>query len=724
MKKVLSVLVVLSMLLSILPATVSAAHWADGDVKYLIENGAIAEDDAMLKNLDTPITRSQMVKVIVALLQGDEPIEGKEYFTDISSEDTHIAKAAANGYVNGFGDGTFRPNNPITRQDFFTIVGRAYELTGEATQEFTDADSIADYAKPYVDALQGIGIVNGYGDGAVNPRGNITIAETLAVMRRTDEHVKANTPKEEEKNKPSGGSSGGGGGGGGYVGGGGSNSTPTAPTATFDIELTDDYSSGIVAYVTAHITTYDSMPLKKTLVLREDSYTDGSAGSSKYEWEMAEEFGQYIAEEDGKYAIPDFGTYELHMVDCNDNVTVSSFDVKPPNSNDMMPPQLDIEVVSDVDSTLTLKVDASDDVGVARVDYVDPTGLRSSYGSPMRIARNYKIHVNGRISITEDTVSITAYKNATYIFCAMDVNGNATYIAVSIHRSDTNKGIYIDDKCHTYAGDDEVPWVGYVLDTTEEVNDTTEITVSIGDEGNRVAEIGYFRMDDCYTVEETENMLSTKAYKKDRWDIDLSQDIDELLQYEDDCGGYGSMHILKNYYEATKDGSGIQILPIESNTITVTENGVYFIYARTSGGIFTDTPGDLTVRRVEVNNIKTASATFEVEHEEDTSSEYVAYVTATVDANPNAPVKQMFVVKSDYEPESAGTYREYTPNGKAQKIWDEVSISGEYIPIEESKFSISEYGTYSLYMLDEYGNWGVSEVTIEAPEPEPDSTEP
>ena len=180
MKRILSLLIVLSVLISSLP--IVSAHWADEDVAYLIKNGAIAEDDTMLQNPDTPITRTHMVKVIVALLQGDEPIEGKEYFTDITADDTHIAKAAENGFVNGFGDGTFRPNNPITRQDFFTIVGRAYKLEGEATKEFTDNDSIADYAKPYVDALQSIGIVNGYGDGTVNPRGNITIAETLAVI--------------------------------------------------------------------------------------------------------------------------------------------------------------------------------------------------------------------------------------------------------------------------------------------------------------------------------------------------------------------------------------------------------------------------------------------------------------------------------------------------------------------------------------------------------------
>ena len=197
-------------------------------------------------------------------------------------------------------------------------------------------------------------------------------------------------------------------------------------------------------------------------------------------------------------------------------------------------------------------------------------------------------------------------------------------------------------------------------------------------------------------------------------DMDLSQDIETLINQANDKE---AVCILKDNYSAMQFGSGVKRTRFEGDTINLTKNGVYYIFDQNSTGSF-------TLVRFSVNNIKTASATFEVEHEEDASSEYVAHVTATATANPNAPVKQMFAVKSDYEPESAGAYRAYTPNGKAQKIWDEVSVSGEYIPVEEAKFSVSEYGTYSLYMLDEYGNWGVSEVNIEEPAPEPDITEP
>ncbi|MBR5478980.1 MAG: S-layer homology domain-containing protein, partial [Clostridia bacterium] len=391
MKKVLSLLVVVSMLVSILPATVSATHWADEDVKYLVENGAIAEDDAMLQNLDTPITRSQMVKVIVALLDGDEPIEGKEYFTDISPEDTHIAKAAENGFVNGFGDGTFRPNNPITRQDFFTIVGRAYELTGEATNEFTDNDSIADYAKPYVDALQGIGIVNGYGDGTVNPRGNITIAETLAVMHRTDEHVKTNTPEEqpkEEEKKPTGSS---GGGGGGYVGGG---NHPTGvpnptPKVKMSVEVEEDCTGKYVGYLTVEVIDRPSAgPIQKIMLLKEGDYSFPDvplyAGVTKPKMDKAETFGQYIAEENGKYALPDFGKYELHILASNVRWS-QSFTVNPPISSDNTAPELDLEVVNEEGSSTypcTFKVTATDGAGIARIDYVKSTGLISKSDRP------------------------------------------------------------------------------------------------------------------------------------------------------------------------------------------------------------------------------------------------------------------------------------------------------------------------------------------------------
>ena len=431
MRKILSVLIVLSMLITSLPITY--AHWADEDVKYLIENGAIAEDDAMLENLDTPITRSQMVKVIVALLDGEEPIEGKEYFTDITADDTHIAKATENGFVNGFGDGTFRPNSPITRQDFFTIVGRAYKLEGEATNEFIDADSIADYAKPYVDALQSIGIVNGYGDGTIRPRGNITIAETLAVMHRTDAHVKANTPEEtpKEEEKKSTGSSGGGGGGGGFS----SSSQPSwsrkeadelMPTVTYEIEYTDEWSSGVVAYVTVDVDTTTSMKLRKALAIT-GSFSNGSVGGAIDEWKEMEKRNLIITEENGRFAVPDFGHYQLALFDERDRYWDGcSIIITPPESDDVTPPELTWELPENTTLPYEVKINATDDTQIARISHFClPSILHSIIGAGEdRNAQDFKRHVNGRQNITSDTFTV----DGVCIVQAMDIAGNCSYV--------------------------------------------------------------------------------------------------------------------------------------------------------------------------------------------------------------------------------------------------------------------------------------------------------
>ncbi|MBR5479476.1 MAG: S-layer homology domain-containing protein, partial [Clostridia bacterium] len=861
--------------------------------------------------------------------------------TDITAGDAHIAKAAENGYVNGFGDGTFRPNNPITRQDFFTIVGRAYKLEGEVTSEFTDATSIADYAKTYVDALQSIGIVNGYGDGTVNPRGNITIAETLAVMHRTDEHVKANTPKEEEK-KPTGSSGG---------GGGGSFNSSTQPswsrkeadklmsTVTYEIEYTDDWSSGAVAYVAVDVDTTTSMKLRKALAItgsfstgfaggaidewkelekrnliisekngrfavpdfghyqlalfdERDRYWDGcsiiitppesddvtppeiaiefpentalpyevkinatddtqiarisacpplvvhsiigagedrnaqnfkrhvngrqiitsdtftvdrgcivqamdTAGNCSYvvlgggvnstnirssseaakdipymdgeciiqlsqgatftiereedlsgqhvahvkadiasgygtikkklllkdgdyigdvdgpnngSWEVAEKFGQYIAEEDGVFHIPDFDKYALYVQNDAGTWYKATFEVKPPESDDTTPPVLTIKAPQEAYLPTTVQVEAEDDAGIARISYVMPSVIRI-----LRGRKNYdrfNVYVNGREILTGN--DLTLDEGYRYAICAMDVNGNCSYAFVSV-------GGYSDENPDAnliqveYGDEDTRP--DRTAPMIEFYRYDSNLTLKAYFEDNKeVTEAGWFYMSEPYEMDSDEKQIK-RAYILDGQTIDLSKNIEDLTEFDGEHGGLGSVCILKNYYDATQEINGVKITPISGKPwvpiINVQQNGAYFIYAK-------DSSGNISVLKVDVNKTKTASATFEVEHEEDASSEYVAHVTATVDPNPNAPIKQMFAVKSDYEPESAGAYREYTPNGKAQKIWDEVSESGEYIPVEESKFSVSEYGTYSLYMLDEYGNWGVAEVEVK--EPETDAT--
>jgi hypothetical protein len=96
-----------------------------------------------------------------------------------------LAKEA--GIATGYGNGTFGPDNNITRQDVMVLVGKTLEFLGDTDNadssvlaQFADKDNIADYATPYVAKLVSQGIVSGT-DTGIEPRANITRAQ-MAVM--------------------------------------------------------------------------------------------------------------------------------------------------------------------------------------------------------------------------------------------------------------------------------------------------------------------------------------------------------------------------------------------------------------------------------------------------------------------------------------------------------------------------------------------------------------
>lgn len=90
------------------------------------------------------------------------------------------------GIINGYVDGTFKPNNTVIRAEFFAILVGAvgYEVVEQATSIFTD---VADdyWAKKFIMALADRGIVKGNGDGLCNPIGDVTIGQVLALIDRT-----------------------------------------------------------------------------------------------------------------------------------------------------------------------------------------------------------------------------------------------------------------------------------------------------------------------------------------------------------------------------------------------------------------------------------------------------------------------------------------------------------------------------------------------------------
>jgi hypothetical protein len=94
-----------------------------------------------------------------------------------------ISNLSSEGYISGYPDGTFRPDNQITRAEFATIMDKVLKLTPYSTQTpiFTDVNR-GDWFYQTVETSEHAGIFKGYGDGAFHPNAPISRQEIACVL--------------------------------------------------------------------------------------------------------------------------------------------------------------------------------------------------------------------------------------------------------------------------------------------------------------------------------------------------------------------------------------------------------------------------------------------------------------------------------------------------------------------------------------------------------------
>lgn len=172
------------------PATgfndVPADHWAADFIKVLADAGIINGDEDGNFNTEGKITRAEFTKMVAVLFGLEIKDDATVDFSDCGEDDwfvKYVAAAVEAGYINGVGEGTFAPNDTISREDACTILGRALGLAAEnANLNFADADAVADYAAQYIALLSELGFINGYEDGTFAPKNEITRAEAAKII--------------------------------------------------------------------------------------------------------------------------------------------------------------------------------------------------------------------------------------------------------------------------------------------------------------------------------------------------------------------------------------------------------------------------------------------------------------------------------------------------------------------------------------------------------------
>ena len=172
-----------------------SGHWAQKHAEALVAKGVInGYADGSFRG-DNPITRAELTKIIVEALEVPDG-DGKAFY-DVNASSWYagyVSKAAAAGVINGFEDGSFGPDRYVSRQDAVLMIYRAMSLTEELPEGFkyfADEKDIQDYASYAIRTLADLGIINGSGDAMFLPKNNITRAEMAAVICRSLDYMQS-----------------------------------------------------------------------------------------------------------------------------------------------------------------------------------------------------------------------------------------------------------------------------------------------------------------------------------------------------------------------------------------------------------------------------------------------------------------------------------------------------------------------------------------------------
>lgn len=143
------------------------------------------------------ITRAEVATIYFRMLTDESRTKfwsQSNAYSDVKTGDwfnNAVSTLSNAGIIAGYEDGSFRPNGYITRAEFATIAARFFDVTYNGKDLFPDISG--HWAKDYINQAANKGFVNGYEDGTFKPDRNITRAEAVTLVNRTlDRHPDKN----------------------------------------------------------------------------------------------------------------------------------------------------------------------------------------------------------------------------------------------------------------------------------------------------------------------------------------------------------------------------------------------------------------------------------------------------------------------------------------------------------------------------------------------------
>ncbi|MCK8487029.1 S-layer homology domain-containing protein [Paenibacillus sp. MBLB2552] len=173
-------------------------HWAKPDIERLASK--LIVDGKSDKTFDPEglVTRAEFAALLTRSL-GIADTSGGAGFADVTPDVWYAGAAGAAldaGLVTGYEDGTFRPNEAITREQMAVMIDRAIAFAGESPTEaaafaaaFEDAEAISGWARPAVGRLLELHVILGVSENSFAPEAAATRAQCVVMLRHMLEHL-------------------------------------------------------------------------------------------------------------------------------------------------------------------------------------------------------------------------------------------------------------------------------------------------------------------------------------------------------------------------------------------------------------------------------------------------------------------------------------------------------------------------------------------------------
>jgi hypothetical protein len=170
---------------------VPASYWAHDAISNLSGMDYISGYPDSTFGPDKQITRAEFVTIMDKVLKLTPYTPQTPTFGDVNPTDwfyQSVQTAVYTGIAKGYGDGTFRPNAPISRQEMACVLVHALgksqlaDANAKTATKFADDHDIAWWSRGYVFVTSQQGIVGGYPDNTFKPENETTRAEACAMI--------------------------------------------------------------------------------------------------------------------------------------------------------------------------------------------------------------------------------------------------------------------------------------------------------------------------------------------------------------------------------------------------------------------------------------------------------------------------------------------------------------------------------------------------------------